>query len=380
MDMMGLGLRQKPLYLLFAAMFIFIKQMGTRNYGDSPTDPSFNDSPIRGSSSMNPSSSKTIVMFSGPSQSTSLISDAMIAGLNVAFPYELLVDKCPPEFLNPMCNKRPGLLRECFGSGNAKYYKAIWRTCSEDDLRASLSFLDHSMEAKKGNHSRGFARENFNGNLLLDLHRRGYMVFVAHRLPHHTFPSSLFVVKWYFHMLSSLFQAPNDELGELPFGAELVQMKSYVKSERKKPNTLFANGNSVMICVSHYIHFWYLLSVALENDIPHFQIEDLLLAPTTNDVLSVLVQSRVCREDDVPCERIAMEVVQRRERKTNMHADGDFKPGSSLTADLYKEKEKLYKDETLCHDARTNLMSFCANNIRGCNVTNRAYGYTEWTQ
>lgn len=345
------------------------------------TAPSFNDSPNirRSSSGMNPSlASKVVVLFSGPSQSTTLISDAMIAGLNVTFPYELLVDKCPAEFLNPMCNRRPGLLQECFGSGNAQHYETIWRTCSEGDLRTSLSFLDRSMKAKNGN-SGGFAKENFNGKLLLDLHKRGYLVFVAHRLPQHTFPSTFYVVKWYRHMLSSLFQAPNEDLRALPFGNELMQMRSYIKSQQTKPNTVFANGNSVMICVSHYIHFWYLLSVALENDIPHFKIEDLLLAPTRNDVLSVLVQSRVCREHDVSCERIATEVVQRRERKTHMHADGDFEPGSSLTADLYKEKERMYEEETLCHDALTNLMAFCAHNIKGCNVTNQAYGYTEWT-
>lgn len=286
------------------------------------------------------------------------------------FPKHLVKRSCPPEFLNPECNIRPQTVMSCFGSGSKKYYKNIWQSCSNESMTAVMSTLSTS--------NVGFTKDNFaNGKLLLDMHLRGFPVFVAHRLPQHTFPAN--IPKWYELIWDSFQEASAEELRRLPSGDHLVALRSYAASQNS--TTWKMGDKNVKACVAHYIHFWHLLTVARQHGIPHVQIETLLLAPTVADITRVLNESHLCGSSGVDpalCHRIAETIIRDRNEKTHMHSDQ--KPlvaGANFTAELYRQKEQTFLT-TSCPNALQELITFCRDNIPGCQLVNEAY-FANWT-
>ena len=141
-------------------------------------------------------------------------------------------------------------------------------------------------------------------------------------------------------------------------------------------------------CVAHYIHFWHLLTVALRYGIPYVRIEALLSAPTVNDVMRVLEKSRICAPagsssaDDGHrhhCQLIAEKILHGRQDKTQVHSKNTkhLASGTNFTAELYRQKEQRFLNETFCHDALRDLIAFCGDNIPGCRSVNEAYGYDD---
>lgn len=114
-------------------------------------------------------SSLPMVMFCGASQSSTLLSNAIISGLNRSFPYNLVVPKCPPEFLNPSCNIHPQKIKNCFGSQQDRYTHVLWQPCSDANLTEVLDYLSSSHVE--------FPKVNFaHGGLLLEMHSQGFPV------------------------------------------------------------------------------------------------------------------------------------------------------------------------------------------------------------
>ena len=127
-------------------------------------------------------------------------------------------------------------------------------------------------------------------------------------------------------------------------------------------------------CASHYIHFWHLLTVALEHGIPYVRIESLLLAQTASDVMKVLEASHLCAGNS-QCQLMAETVLHERQSKTNIHLDTSIEDGQNFTAYLYRQKEQRFLNETSCHDVFTDTIKFCDDNIPGCRDVNEAFGY-----
>ena len=92
---------------------------------------------VRESSSLDLPPGKATVMFSAPSQSTTLLSRSFIAGLGGVDPHGYVVGGCPPEMLNPECSVNVALVRKCFGGQN--HQEQIWTGCPESDMGDVLS-------------------------------------------------------------------------------------------------------------------------------------------------------------------------------------------------------------------------------------------------
>ncbi len=219
----------------------------------------------------------------------------------------------------------------------------------------------------------GFTKENFaHGGILLDMHERGFPVFVAHRLPHHTFPVKRW---WYSLMWKGLVEASEDELSTHPLGDDLLTLRTYAETERERTGSPWTKDpKNVPSCVAHYLHFWHLLAVALEHGIPNILLERLLTAPTVDVVLDVLKGARICMGGaDVDCRNIAEEIVRGRQEATHMHFENSVEGGENFTNRLYRQKEEKFMNYTLCRDALHDLMTFCEDSVKHCKEVNKAY-------
>ena len=200
-------------------------------------------------------------------------------------------------------------------------------------------------------------------------------------------------------MWDRLTKAAETQLLDLPHGDDLVTLRSYAMkrvAERtqkdaagvmaksvgrehqlaRRPLQLFMvrRQKQLASCASHYIHFWHLLTVALEHGIPYVRIESLLLAQTASDVMKVLEASHLCAGNS-QCQLMAETVLHERQSKTNIHLDTSIEDGQNFTANLYRQKEQRFLNETSCHDVFTDIIKFCDDNIPGCRDVNEAFGY-----
>ena len=310
----------------------------------------------------------TYIIFCGPVQSSTLLSEAFLSALSLKKP--LVHDACPPEFFNPACSKTPEIMDQCFGT-KGDYTHQIWHPCKTYE-----SFKNILMALKKD--GAGLVKENVGTWQLLDFHREGYPVFVAHRLPQHTFPIKHPVVRkiWTAIWNSFLAADPRGSLMQLPAGERLVQLQQY------------ANNVSTHLvgfqpeCLAHYIHFWHLLTIAIENDIPHIQIEKVLLAHDQTDIITELTGAGICRKDRINekyCKILAKELDTIRNNVVNPHDSNyirksvEFNSTQSLSVNLYRGKEKSFEEEGTCRDALTKIFYFCSSNVPGCDEVNKAY-------
>lgn len=226
-----------------------------------------------------------------------------------------------------------------------------------------------------------FMKENFaNGKALLDMHTKGYPVFLAHRLPQHTFPIK---DRWYKQMWTALHEAPEDKLKELPYGEHLLNLRTYVANRLEQESKGRDRFWHVPSCLAHYVHFFHLFMVALHYDIPHVRIETLLLAPTIDEIMNVLHEARICswsthtETGNDKCTRLAETIFHGRQTKTHMHSNTaeTLASGNDLSANIYRQREQRYLNETTCHDALQDTLTYCGDNIPGCHDVNKVYGY-----
>ena len=210
---------------------------------------------------------------------------------------------------------------------------------------------------------------------MLDMAAAKYSVFVAYRGPEHTFPSDAAVHAFFGAIWNSLKNARGRDLLTLPYGRELLDLRTYIVAEQRSKG--YFRGGLSEACVAHYIHFWRLLSVAIEHSIPHVKIENLLLARTAEDIAVVLERAGICSQGDAAYRRIAEELFKQRQKKTWMHTNrDDLQDGINFTSSLYEMKEADF-NKSQCRHALADLMSFCDDNVRGCRGVNRVYGHIE---
>ena len=308
----------------------------------------------------------TYILFCGPDQSSTLLSEAFLSAFSLQKP--VVHDACPPEFFNPACNKNPNIMQQCFSGNDGSQ---IWNPCKTND--AFKNILD-SLKADGA----GLVKENFGTWQLLDLHQEGYPVFVAHRLPQHTFPIKFPPMRKFWTVIWRSFLAadPETSLMQLPAGERLVQLQQYAKNVSAHLTGFQPE------CLAHYIHFWHLLTIAIENNIPHIQIEKLLLAEHQTDIISELTGAGICRHDRIKdefCEILAKELDAIRKNVVHPHDSNrvknimEFSSNQSLSANLYQMKERNFEAEGTCREALFNIFAFCSSNVRGCDEVNKAY-------
>ena len=311
----------------------------------------------------------TYIIFCGPVQSSTLLSEAFLSALSLKKP--TVHDACPPEFFNPACSKTPEIMEQCFGS-QGEYSHQIWNPC-----KTKNESFENILVALKQDGA-GLVKENVGTWQLLEFHRKGYPVFVAHRLPQHTFPIKHPVVRRFWTAIWDSFLAadPQTSLLQLPAGERLVQLQQYAN-----------NVSSHLVgfqpeCLAHYIHFWHLLTIAIENDIPHVQIEKVLLAHDQTDIITELTDAGICRQDRINekyCKILAEKLDTIRNNVIHPHDSNYLKKSvvynstQSLSANLYHSKEKSFEEEGTCRDALVKIIDFCSSNVPGCDEVNKAY-------
>ena len=155
-------------------------------------------------------------------------------------------------------------------------------------------------------------------------------------------------------------------------------MRSYaasrLESEREGGNI----DNQLPGCLAHYIHFFHLFIVALNNGIPHVQIEMLLLVKSVSDIMDVLRESRICSasSSEDQCTQLAETIFHDRQNKTSVHSDSEsLIPGIDLSTSIYRRKERQFLKQTTCHDVLQDIIAFCGDHISGCQHVNEMYGY-----
>lgn len=314
----------------------------------------------------------TYIMFCGPDQSSTLLSEVFLSALSLKIPKVKRGRDwtCPPEFFNPSCTNpaNKDIMAQCFGSEN--YKMQVWQTCEKETSFANV------LQALKEDGA-GFVKENFGTWQMLDFHRKGYPVFVAHRLPQHTFPIKRKITRNYWTAIwrSFLNADPQEFLLKFPAGDRLVQLQEYAKAV--SPNLIGFQPE----CLAHYIHFWHLLTIAIENGIPHVQIEKILLAEEQNDIITEFINAGICRADRISeyyCSRLAQEVYTMRNKITMSHDSKtenihQINITQRLSVNLYELKEQNFEAEGTCRSALVDIFEFCSEHVKGCEVVNKEY-------
>ena len=304
-----------------------------------------------------------IIMFSGPSQGSTLMSEAFIKGLNLKRPINMIEKfNCGPEFFNPGCSRDRKILEKCFGANGAS--NAIWKTCSSIEFENALDL------ARKDGFQ--FAKENFaNGFQLSQFHRKGFSVFVAFRRPLHTFPSPG-ANRFYLHIWDRLVSTSNADLMLLPFGAEVIKLRNYAVKMVYNDDASEKGGVKGLErqCLAHFIHFWHLFSVAIEENIPVVNMERLLLV-NSDQKLQLLENSGVCSLKAIGGRENCIVFLQTLEHLSrgsiNAHRapTRDRRGNFSTTQEMYREREKEFQN-TKCQKALGGVIRFCRRNSANC--------------
>jgi len=298
--------------------------------------------------------SQPFVMFCGPSQASTLLSEAIVKSLNLRSPKNLK-KSCPPEFFNPSCSesvRTSKTLAFCFGSNG--FHRNMWKVCSDE------KFMD-ILELARSNGFM-FAKENFgNGFQLSYLNQNNFNTFVAFRSPKHTFPTP--GSKWYLDIWRSLMLTPREDLLLLPVGSDLLLLRSQAVNLIASDSSGFQRE-----CIAHFLHYWQLIAIALNDNIPIVNIDRILLARTQVSVLKELKDAGICTMkgfEEGNCNKIARAIFEFGKNPVHMHSSHHSKNKFS-TSKLFQEREEKYRKETKCDNVLKKLMMFCEMNIEGC--------------
>lgn len=262
------------------------------------------------------------------------------------------------------------IMMKCFAAEPGRQAKdrnrQVWRTCAKEDLDAALELFATEVGT-------GFSKENFaSGWMLRELHRRNYPVFVMFRAPQHTFP--FIPTGWYSRdMLTNLLATEREALEELPHGHGLVFFQ-----EALRKNVTHAQ-NPVNECVGHYLHFWHLLAVARDEEVPVVTLESLVLLED-GDLSKYLVP--LCDKLQLTpprCQDLAAAILRGRQLPTHLHsttkqlaaAEGHTR---NFSMHLLLEKEATYRRKAVgCDEAVSTLARLCEKHVEGCREVNDLY-------
>lgn len=167
--------------------------------------------------------------------------------------------------------------------------------------------------------------------------------------------------------MTSLIKANSEDLRSLFHGNELILLRDYVAE--------INYDEQAEACVSHYLHFWHLITAALEYNIPIlkismlFRLQDELLRDYCGTTLCVYLEL-----DRSGCDCLTEALISHHKVKMHTHTRVAINSTAKEYADV---KLELFSNST-CASELPKLQSFCEKNIKGCSKVNSIYGRFPW--